>query len=131
MTNIRFYILLWAIAFISTACVSRPAKSALDYLSEDEVIALMANPKEWNGKTVRIKIFPYDNGFSSSYVVCFETCDKIYAERSPFVILTRKNRFRGYKGERAVIVIATYSSSCFYTKAICADNRFGEFTELP
>lgn len=131
MRNIKAYTVIWAMSLISSACAGGSVKPNLGYLTQDEVIALMKHPKQWDGKTVSIKIFPYDNGFATSYIVCFEICDKAYAERSPFVILTRGNRFEGYKGNRSVVVRATYSSSCFYKKTICADNRFGEFTELP
>lgn len=117
-------------AYVSTACAGLPDTSDRPYLSEEDVLSLMKYPKRWDGKTVRIKIYPYDNGFKNSYLVCFELCDRIYADSSPFVIITRDNRFLGYKGDRAVVVNAKYSSACFYTDAICSDNRFGEFTEL-
>jgi hypothetical protein len=131
MKSIKSLAALGALILLSSACIGRSVQLGQKYLSEDKIIDLMGHPKKWDGKTVMIKIFPYDNGFRSSYVVCFETCDKDYAARSPFIILTSEGRFTGYKGDRPVILNARYSSVCFYTKAICADNRFGEFTEIP
>jgi hypothetical protein len=131
MIRIRFCAAVSAMTFLSTACISKPVQSDHDYLSEDEIVDLMQHPKKWDGRTLKIKTFPYDNGFKASYVVCFERCDESYSQSSPFIILTSENRFAGYKGDRPVIVHATYSSACFYTKAVCADSRFGEFTEIP
>lgn len=130
MINSRLSGAVWAAALLSSGCLSQPTQPTRSHLSEDEIINLMENPKSWDGKVVRIKIFPYDNGFKTSYVVCFEACDKNYAERSPFIIITNESRFEGFKGDRSVIVDAKYSSACFYTSALCADNRFGEFTEI-
>lgn len=132
MSNNGFSVAAWAAMLLSAACVSTPPQPSQDYLSEDEVLNLMRHPKKWDGRTVRIRIFPFDNGFKTSYVVCFEKCSESYAERSPFIIITSLNRFAGYKGDRAVVVTATYSSACFYdVYALCGDNRFGEFTEIP
>jgi hypothetical protein len=77
------------------------------------------------------KFYPYDNGFSHSYVVCFEAYDGAYASRSPFVIYALDDRFKGYHGDKAAVVRATYSSSCFYKdQYLCVDTRFGRFFEL-
>lgn len=101
------------------------------YLSEDAILDLMANPRRWDGRTVAVRIYPYDNGFTGSYVVCFEQCGADYAARSPFLVYTLDSRFEGYRGDRAVVVTARYSSECFYTDTICPDLRFGHFIELP
>lgn len=114
-----------------TGCVSFTTNPGGNYLSEDQVIDLMQNPEEWDGRVVRIKIYPYDNGFGGSYIVCFEPCDQEYAESSPFIVITVPHRFRGYRGDRPVIVTARYSSACFYRRPVtCADIRYGQFTEL-
>jgi hypothetical protein len=131
MTSIKIGTAIWALTFLSTACSGRPVKINQNHLSEEEVIDLIDHPRKWDNKIVWVKIFPYDNGFETSYVVCFETCDEDYAKKSPFIVLTSQNRFAGYNGKRAVLIRARYSSACFYKKTICADNRFGEFTELP
>lgn len=117
--------------FLSVGCASPGIKTTEGHLSDKQIYDLMDHPKKWNGQVVTIKIFPFDNGFSTSYLVCFEKCDEKYATRSPFIILTSLDRFKGYNGQREVVVTAKYDSSCFYTDAICADNRFGEFTEIP
>ncbi|MFN3945080.1 MAG: hypothetical protein ACK4K7_09140 [Allosphingosinicella sp.] len=113
-----------------TACAPGLARLQQDHLSEDRIIDLMENPEKWDGATVRIKIYPYDNGFRKSYVVCFEPRDEAYAERSPFVIYTGLDRFAGLKGSTPVVVTARYDSGCFYRSTLCPDTRFGLFTEV-
>ena len=90
----------------------------------------MSHPREWDGRLVEVRIFPYDNGFRESYVVCFERCDTAYADRSPFVIYTKPDRFKGFMGDQSVVVKARYSSTCFYKSALCPDLRFGRFREI-
>jgi hypothetical protein len=129
MTKSQFPVL---IAALLTAGCAAQTKSDNGYLSENAVIDLMNHPKQWDGKTVTVKIFPYDNGFTESYLVCFEACDEKYAESSPFIIYTRRDRFKGYNGEKPIIVKARYSSTCFYRSIVtCVDFRAGQFTELP
>ena len=131
MINTKSCMIIWIITLFSTTCVGRPLAQSQKYLSEKEVIKLIKNPRDWDNKVFRVKIFPYDNGFDMSYVVCFEKCDGSYAQQSPYIIVTSNHRFSGYKGETPVVVKVRYSSSCFYKKVICADGRFGEFTEIP
>lgn len=129
MMKVRSF-LLALVCSTAPACTTYAADSLQPYLSEDEVIDMMENPQKWDGRTVTIKIYPYDNGFKTSYIVCFEKCDNKYAERSPFVIHTSEDRFKGLMGNRSVIVRATYSSACFYRSTLCPDMRFGQFTEV-
>ena len=119
-----------AILFSSSSCATTQNQSTLSYLSEDQLVDLMRNPARWDGRTVTVRMFPYDNGFSESYVVCFEPCSEETAERSPFVVYTVENRFRGLRGNRPVVVTAIYSSACFYRTTLCSDLRFGQFTEV-
>ncbi len=103
-------------------------KTYLD--TENEIVDLIENPKKWNGKIFYLKIYPFNNGFSESYVVCFEKCDVLQAERSPFIIYTKRNRFIKYFGTKYVKVKVIYNSECFFGKSICPDMRFGLFSEL-
>ena len=108
-----------------------PSEPRQNYLSEDQVIDLMRNPREWDQRILTIRIYPYDNGFGGSYVACFEPCDEAYAQSSPFIVITRANRFSGYRGDRPVVITASYSSACFYRRPVtCADFRYGQFTEI-
>lgn len=92
----------------------------------------MKHPRKWDERTVTIKIYPHQNGFQSSYIVCFEPCDSEYAESSPFVVYTAIDRFKGYVGDRPVVIRARYSSSCFYKSFVpCVHHRFGRFYEIP
>ena len=122
--------MLTALAGIAVSfCVtSIPPTGTL--LGENQILDMVDHPKKWDGSTVTIRIFPYDNGFGQSFVVCFEPCDAADAARSPFLIYTKAGRFAGLKGGRPVVVTARYSSECFYTAAICPDLRFGLFTEV-
>lgn len=125
---------LWLAFLIASACVARSLEPAQRPLSEAETLNLIDNPEKWDGRTVTIRIYPFDRGSPTSYAVCFDRCDETHANRSPFVIITQENRFAGYKGDKAAIVTAVYSSSCFYKGAIyaathCADFKYGVFTE--
>ena len=127
--SLSLYLLIIGLALPS--CATASVEPQQSYLSEDEVIDLMQNPETWDERIVRIKIYPYDNGFRGSYVVCFEPCDEAYAESSPFIVITRPDRFSGYRGNRSVIITARYSSACFYRDPLpCADLRYGQFTEI-
>ena len=119
-----------AFATALAACATSPQTVAAAPLTKNEVIDLMDHPRTWDGRVVTMKIFPFDNGLTQSYVVCFEQCDAAYAARSPFVIYTRPGRFRGLQGNTPVVVKARYSSACFYKSTLCPDQRFGLFTEL-
>lgn len=120
-----------AAALLAAGCATPSPQPGMAYLSEDQVVDLMQHPRRWDGRTVTIRVFPYDNGFITSYVLCFEACGPDVAERSPFIVITSANKYRGYRGERAVVLTAHYSSACFYGQdAICADMRFGQFTEI-
>lgn len=99
-------------------------------LSERQVRNLQDHPRQWDGKTVTIRIYPYDMGTERTFVVCFEICDAEYAQQSPYVIITSPNRFAGYRGNRSVNVTAHYDSSCLYKDVICADFGAGIFTEI-
>src|SRR5687768_15577042 len=112
MRKRRINLTVSAIALFLFGCTTPSFDPGSAYLSEEEVIDLMDRPKKWDGRTVTIKIYPYEYGFSGSYIVCFEPCDKSYAESSPFVIFTEKDRFKRYTGEHAVVVRARYSSAC-------------------
>jgi hypothetical protein len=124
-----------AAATLSPGCVTHTLPSN-NYLSEDELIALMENPREWDGRTVTVRIYPYDLGSDgtwsdSTYIVCFEPCDESYADRSPFIVYTARDRFRGYRGDRAAVITARYGSTCFYAHSYaCPDLYFGQFTEI-
>ena len=117
-----------ALAF--TGCATSSHDTSQKVLGEDQVVHLMEHPKEWNGRVVTMTIYPYDNGFTGSYVVCFESCDEAYAAKSPFLIYTKPERFHGYKGDRSVMVTARYNSSCQYKTTVCPDGRYGLFTEV-
>jgi len=117
-------------ATLFAACAYSGARSNVNVLSENETLNLIENPEKWDNKTVKLKIFPYDNGYQESYVVCFERCDKAAADKSIFLIYTKANRFRGYRGDQPVIVNVRYSSACFYKRIVCPEMRFGLFTEI-
>jgi hypothetical protein len=105
-------------------------------LSENQMIDLMEHPKKWDGRVVRLRIYPYDNGFRQSYVVCFDRCDEAHAERSPFLIYTATDRFKGLTGDQPIVVSARYDGTCFYKGAYfagfhCVHFRYGRFYEIP
>ena len=82
----------------------------------------MAHPHRWIGRTVTMRIYPYDNGYAGSYVACLEACDAANADRSVFIIYTKANRFRGYRGNRAEIVKAEFAKICRDDMPLCLDS---------
>lgn len=122
-----------AVALAAAAgCAAPSAATGRTLLSEDEVIHLITHPREWDERTVSVRVWPYDNGFSESYVLCFERCDADYAERSPFILYTARGRFEGYAGDRPVVITARYSGTCFYRDShLCVHTRYGRFYEVP
>jgi hypothetical protein len=120
-----------SVASLSSACAVQSTQAGLSYLSEDQVIDLMQHPQVWDGRTVTVRIYPYDFGDPESPVVCFEPCSEEYAQRSPFILYTTRRKFEGYRGDRAVVITARYSSTCFYRHSYaCPDLYGGQFTEI-
>jgi hypothetical protein len=113
------------------SCATVSAQTVYDVLTDDQLADLIDHPAQWDRRTVRIRIFPVDNGYTESYLVCYEACTPEAAQRSPAIVYTSPNRFRGYRGTQAVVITARYSSACFYTNAVCADLRDAQFFEAP
>ncbi|MEO6198881.1 MAG: hypothetical protein ABIO68_02940 [Sphingomicrobium sp.] len=121
------------LAFLAFACATNTLVPADRLLTEDRIVDLIEHPRGWDERVVTIRIFPYDYGHAraETYAVCFEVCSVDQADKSPFIIFTSPGRYAGLKGKQPIIVRAHYSSACFYKVAICADTRFGVFTERP
>jgi hypothetical protein len=133
MKKMKFFISGAVSAAILSACSTMPREDFVSQpLSNRDIDNLIRNPRIWDGRTVSIKIYPYDMGSSGqTYKVCFEICDRTTAENSPFIIYTREGRFGGYRGDRPAVVVANYSSTCFYRYSyLCPDLHFGQFTEV-
>jgi hypothetical protein len=81
----------------------------------------MAYPDRWIGRTVTLRIYPYDNGHKTSYVACLEACGAASADRSIFLIYTRANRFTGYRGDHAEVVKAVFGKVCPDHFPLCLD----------
>jgi hypothetical protein len=107
----------------------KPGKETRLY-TEDQVVHLMRHPKYWNGRTFWMIIYPYDIEQEKFYRVCFELCDGNYANRSPFAIFAKDNRFQGLRGNKPEVVKVSYDGRCFFGKSICADTLFGFFREV-
>jgi hypothetical protein len=120
-----------AVAVLSAGCAVHSMELQRNYLSEEGTVDLIENPQKWDGQTVTVRVYPYDNGFRSSYLICFDPCSREVAERSPFIVYTTEDKYRGYEGNQPVIMTARYSSACFYRNTLCPDMRFGQFTETP
>ncbi|HYU96595.1 MAG TPA: hypothetical protein VE989_10555 [Sphingomicrobium sp.] len=112
---------LAALALLLNGCATVPLPSSEALLSEDQTVDLMVNPDRWIGRTVTIRIYPYDNGHTESYVACLEVCDTARADKSSFLVYTRANRFRGYRGDRAEIVKAVFGKICPERMPLCLD----------
>jgi hypothetical protein len=102
-------------------CASVPVAAPHSLLTEDQTVDMMEHPGRWLGRTVTIRIYPYDNGFTESYVACLEPCDAAGADESIFVIYTAAGRFEGYRGDRAEIVRAVFRRICPDWLPLCLD----------
>lgn len=102
-------------------CTTVPLAAPETLLSEDQTVDLMAHPDRWAGRTVTLRIYPYDNGFTESFVACLEPCDEAGADRSIFLIYTREGRFNAYRGGRPEIVHAVFSRICPDDMPLCLD----------
>lgn len=108
-------------AVLLGGCTTVPLAAPGSLLSEDQIVDMIEHPERWLGRTVRLRIFPYDNGFSGSYVACLEPCDAQGADRSIFVAYTRPHRFADYRGDRAEVVQAVFRRICPENIPLCLD----------
>jgi len=102
-------------------CATVPLAAPDTLLTEDQTIDLMAHPDRWIGRTVTLRIYPYDNGHTTSYVACLEACGASSADRSIFLIYTRANRFKGYRGDRVEVVKVVFGKVCPDRMLLCLD----------
>ena len=98
-----------------------PLPAQDEILTEDQTIDLMKHPDRWIGRTITLRIYPYDNGHTSSYVACLEACDAIKADRSIFLVYTKESRFKGYRGDHAETVKVVFGKICPESMPICLD----------
>lgn len=130
MSSIRLPLALLALT-LPSACATPPVPSDSVYVPYRRIADLVNHPRRWDGRIVTLRVFPYDNGFAGSYRLCFEPCGPAAAGRSGAVVYTRANRFRGYRGDRPVVITARYSSACLYDpNALCPDLPGARFTEI-
>jgi hypothetical protein len=85
---------------------------------------MLEHPDRWRGRVVTVRIFPFDNGYAQSFVACFEKCDAAYAARSPTLVYTKPDRFKGFRGDRPVIVKAIFRKICPDSMPVWLDYRF-------
>jgi hypothetical protein len=109
------------VACLLGACTAVRLAEPDRLLSEDQVVDLIERPERWLGRTVTMRIYPYDNGFAGSYVACLEPCAAAGADRSIFVVYTAPERFRGYRGDRAETVRAQLRRTCPRGMPLCLD----------
>jgi hypothetical protein len=120
-----------AALLMAASCASTAPPPTTAILSENQILDLIKHPRRWDGRIVTVRLYPYDLGGGPN-VVCFEPCDRAYAERSPFLLYASAGRHRGLSGNTPVVVTATYSSTCAYRRELhCLDLFSGVFTEMP
>ena len=123
---------MWVMSFVAppvmlaallllAGCATAPLASPDALLTEDQTVDLMTHPDRWMGRTVTVRIYPYDNGYPASYVACLEACDAASAERSIFLIYTKANRFKGYRGDHPEVVKAVFGKACPDNMPLCLD----------
>ncbi len=120
---------LWiALSLAGCATVSIPPTDVV--LNEDQVVDLIEHSDKWLGRTITVQIYPYDNGFSKSFVACFERCDAAYAEKAIFLVYTANDRFKSYRGDQPAIVRAVLSKICPDSMPACLHNRIFALNEI-
>jgi len=102
-------------------CASIPLAAPDTLLTENQTVDLITHPDRWIGRTVSIRIYPYDNGYPASYVACLDACDAAKADQSVFLIYTTSNRFKGYRGDRPEVVKAVFGKVCPDNWPLCLD----------
>lgn len=113
--------------FLLGGCARVPLAIADDVLTETQTVDLMKHPNRWNGRTISLRVYPYDNGHSAadgqvqSYVACLEECDAAGADRSIFLIYTHSDRFKGYRGDRAEVLKGVFGKVCPDRMPLCLD----------
>ena len=108
-------------ALVTVGCTTVSLAKPDQVLSENQAIDLLKHSNRWVGRTVTLKVYPYDNGHTGSYVACFESCDARLADRSITLIYTKPDRFRGYRGDQLEIVKAVFGKICPESMPICLD----------
>jgi hypothetical protein len=126
MRSVASHVILAAFLLLC-GCATVPLSAPDVLLTEDQTVDLMEHPQRWIGRTVTLRIYPYDNGYEGSYVACLEACGAALADRSIFVIYTRANRFRGYNGHRSEIVKAVFARICPAYMPLCLDSPIRVF----
>lgn len=109
------------IACLLGGCTTVQVAAPDSLLTEDQVVDLLKRPERWIGRTVTIRVYPYDNSFTGSYVACLEPCDAAGADQSIILVYTAPERFRGYRGDRAETVRAEFHRICPEGMALCLD----------
>ena len=117
--------LLLALTISGCVPVALAAPDAL--LSESQTADLIEHSDRWIGRTVTIRIFPFDNGYRESFVACLEACDAVGADRSTFLVYTRADRFKGYHGDRPESVKAVFGKTCPDIMPLCLDGPIRVF----
>lgn len=102
-------------------CAPVPLAAPDRLLSEDQMVDMIKHPARWIGRTVTLRIYPYDNGYSESFVACLEPCSAEGADRSIILIYTKPHRFAGYRGDRAAVVQAVFGKMCPDDMPVCLD----------
>ena len=104
-----------------------PLSNADLLLTEKQTVDLIAHSSRWLGRTVTLKIYPYDNGHTESYVACLEPCNAANADQSIVLIYTKLGRFKGYQGDKGEVVKAKFMKICPEEWPLCLDAPFRAF----
>ena len=112
---------LVAFALLLSGCAHGPRSAPDVVMSENQTADMIEHPDRWNGWTVTMRVYPYDNGFTKSYVACLEACDAAGADQSVLLLHTRAERFKGYRGHRPEIVTGVFGKICPDNMHLCLD----------
>ena len=81
----------------------------------------MNHPDRWIGRTITLRIYPYDNGHTTSYVACLEACNAGGADRAISLVYTKADRFKDARGSRAEVVKVVFGKVCPERMPLCLD----------
>lgn len=126
----RSWIMICLQALTLSACAGIVIPTSDMTLGDRQVLDMIKHPKKWDQHLITIRVFPFDNGYSESYEICFEQCDKLRAGESPFLIYTERDRFKGFAGNRPVEVKVRADLSCSFAYHAGCWERSVFFTEV-
>lgn len=119
--------LLTAASLLVASCAPFHARNFTD--------AIWERPIAYDGQVIDAVIYPYDLddlAGDDAYAFCVQPCDGAAAGAGgAYVTVSTPDRFKGFRGNRAVRLKMQFDASCFAENAVCNPHFPYAFRELP